>query len=101
LTTWYHFNCRKLSIATSNNTTKQIGEIIVADFVQLNDKTDAGTVIAKIKDVVISHFTDENTLKHIKPEVFIHPMAKWRLYSEFENGKNTGGFIKYVKMFGF
>src|SRR5436189_5308793 len=27
-------------------------------------------------------------------------MAKWRLYSEFEDGKNTGGFIKYVRMFG-
>ncbi len=49
---------------------------------------------------VISHSTDENTLKHIKPELFIHPMSKWRLYSDFENGKNTGGFIKYVRMFG-
>src|SRR5450432_4532805 len=27
-------------------------------------------------------------------------MAKWRLYGDFENGKNTGGFIKYVRMFG-
>lgn len=34
------------------------------------------------------------------PEIFIQPMAKWRLYSEFENGVNTGGFIKYVRMFG-
>ena len=58
------------------------------------------SVNSKLKNVVISHFTDENTLKHIKPEVFIHPMAKWRLYGDFENGKNTGGFIKYVRMFG-
>jgi ABC-type antimicrobial peptide transport system permease subunit len=68
--------------------------------VQLNDNADPKTVNAKIKDVVIAHFTDENTLKTIKPEVFIHPMAKWRLYSDFEDGKNTGGFIKYVRMFG-
>ena len=27
-------------------------------------------------------------------------MKKWRLYSDFENGKNTGGFIKYVRLFG-
>ncbi|HTQ28263.1 MAG TPA: FtsX-like permease family protein, partial [Puia sp.] len=54
-----------------------------------------------IKDVVINHFTDENTLKVIKPEVFLHPMWKWRLYSDFdEKGNNTGGFIKYVRMFG-
>lgn len=69
-------------------------------FVQLNDNANLASVNSKIKDVVISHFTDENTLKHIKPEVFIHPMSKWKLYSDFENGKNTGGFIKYVRMFG-
>ena len=69
-------------------------------FVQLNDNANPAHVNAKVKDIVISHFTDENTLKHIKPEVFIHPMSKWKLYSSFENGKNTGGFIKYVRMFG-
>ena len=69
-------------------------------YVQLNDNASLASVNAKIKNVVISHFTDDNTLKHIIPEVFIHPMAKWRLYSDFENGKNTGGFIKYVRMFG-
>src|SRR6185369_10735133 len=69
-------------------------------FVQLNNNANEKTVDAKIKNVVLSHFTDENTLKTIIPEVFIHPMAKWRLYNDFENGKNTGGFIKYVRMFG-
>jgi putative ABC transport system permease protein len=69
-------------------------------FVQLNDHATEKSVDAKIKNVVISHTTDENTLKSIKPEVFIHPMSKWRLYSDFENGVNTGGFIKYVRMFG-
>ncbi len=69
-------------------------------FVQLKDQATEKSVDAKIKNVVISHFTDENTLRSIKPEVFIHPMAKWRLYGDFENGVNTGGFIKYVRMFG-
>jgi len=69
-------------------------------YIQLNGNASFASVDNRIKNVVISHFTDENTLKHIKPEVFIHPMAKWRLYSDFENGKNTGGFIKYVRMFG-
>jgi len=69
-------------------------------FVQLNDNANLSTVNEKIKNAVISHFTDENTLKSIKPAVFIHPMEKWRLYNDFENGKNTGGFIKYVRMFG-
>ncbi|MBX2926071.1 MAG: ABC transporter permease [Chitinophagaceae bacterium] len=69
-------------------------------FVQLNSNATEKAVDAKVKDVVISHFTDENTLKSVRPEVFIHPMSKWRLYNDFENGKNTGGFIKYVRMFG-
>jgi putative ABC transport system permease protein len=69
-------------------------------FVQLNDNTQPEVVNAKIKNVVLSHFTDPNTPKNERPEIFIHPMAKWRLYSEFENGVNTGGFIKYVRMFG-
>lgn len=69
-------------------------------FVQLNSNATEKAVDAKVKDVVISHFTDENMLKSVKPEVFIHPMSKWRLYNDFENGKNTGGFIKYVRMFG-
>jgi putative ABC transport system permease protein len=69
-------------------------------FVQLNDHATEKSVDAKIKNVVIAHLTDENSLKSIKPEVFIHPMSKWRLYNDFEYGVNTGGFIKYVKMFG-
>jgi putative ABC transport system permease protein len=69
-------------------------------FVQLNDNATAASVNAKVKNLVISHLTDDNSLHHIKPEVFIHPASKWRLYSDFENGINTGGFIKYVRMFG-
>ncbi|HEY0432398.1 MAG TPA: ABC transporter permease, partial [Chitinophagaceae bacterium] len=69
-------------------------------FVQLNDHVNPDAVNARIKNVVMSHFTDDNTLKHVVPELFVFPMSKWRLYSEFENGKNSGGFIKYVRMFG-
>lgn len=69
-------------------------------FVQLSANTNPQNVDAKIKNDVLSHLTDENSLEHIKPELFIHPMSKWRLYSDFENGKNVGGFIKYVRMFG-
>jgi ABC-type antimicrobial peptide transport system permease subunit len=30
---------------------------------------------------------------------FSFPMAKWRLYSDFNGGVNTGGMIEYVRMF--
>ena len=35
-----------------------------------------------------------------KPEVVLHPMSKWHLYDTFVNGKNVGGSIQYVWMFG-
>ncbi len=69
-------------------------------FVQLNDNANPKTVNAKIKNVVLNHFPDDKLVQNTKPEIFIFPMSKWRLYSEFENGINTGGFIKYVRMFG-
>lgn len=31
---------------------------------------------------------------------FVHPMSKWHLMSEFKNGKNVGGMIEYVRLFG-
>ncbi len=69
--------------------------------VQLKDGIDPAQTNAKIKDVVLTHLSNEPNIKTlIKPEVFLHPMAKWRLYSEFNEGKNTGGFIKYVRLFG-
>src|SRR5450432_1634415 len=35
-----------------------------------------------------------------KPVVFLHSMSKWHLFSEFKNGKNAGGRIVYVWLFG-
>jgi putative ABC transport system permease protein len=70
-------------------------------FVQLKDGIDPAQTDAKIKDVVLSHSSnDVNAKSRTKPELFLHPMSKWRLYSEFTEGKNTGGFIKYVRLFG-
>ena len=37
----------------------------------------------------------ENTTQ----EVTFLPMARWRLFGEFENGKSTTGAIVYVRMF--
>ncbi|WP_232541205.1 ABC transporter permease [Spirosoma endbachense] len=70
-------------------------------FVQLKEGVDPAQTNAKIKDVILSHTSnDANAISRVKPELFLHPMAKWRLYSEFTEGKNTGGFIKYVRLFG-
>lgn len=71
-------------------------------FAQLKDGVDPAQTNAKIKDVILNHLAsaDPTSKNLVKPEIFLHPMAKWRLYSEFTEGKNTGGFIKYVRLFG-
>jgi putative ABC transport system permease protein len=34
------------------------------------------------------------------PQLFLHPMSKFRLYSDFEDGVNSGGRIEFVWLFG-
>ncbi|SEI52127.1 duplicated orphan permease [Dyadobacter sp. SG02] len=37
----------------------------------------------------------------IKPQfLFLHPMAKWRLFDDFKNWTSAGGRIAYVRLFG-
>ena len=67
-------------------------------FVQLNDNADFGTVSAKIKDAKLKKVNEQLAKK--KPALFLHPMSKWHLHSEFKNGVNIGGAIQYVWMFG-
>lgn len=35
-----------------------------------------------------------------KWEMFLYPVSRWRLYSNFTNGKEDGGLIDFVKLFG-
>jgi hypothetical protein len=66
-------------------------------FAQINDNTDFDKVSAKIKDAKLKKINAQ--LQKKKPALFLEPMSKWHLYSEFKNGVNVGGAIKYVQMF--
>ncbi|QHT69218.1 FtsX-like permease family protein [Rhodocytophaga rosea] len=67
-------------------------------FAQLAEHADVDQVSAKIKNVKYNKINQED--KRYKPEVFLHPMNKWHLYSEFKNGVNVGGRIQFVRLFG-
>ena len=67
-------------------------------FVQVADNADMASVSAKIKDIKLTKI-DATTAKREKPEMLLHPMSKWHLYSEFKDGVNVGGAIQYVWMF--
>jgi ABC-type antimicrobial peptide transport system permease subunit len=63
-------------------------------FVELNDNVSFATATAKVKDLLKPH------IKEWKEELLIHPMDKWHLYNEFENGRVSGGRIQFVWLFG-
>jgi putative ABC transport system permease protein len=63
-------------------------------YVELNDPASRGAVEGKIKDILARHKENDPP-----KEMFIHPLEEWRLYSNFENGKSSGGMIEYVQMF--
>ena len=67
-------------------------------FTKLANNVNIATVSAKIKDEKLKNVNPQLALK--KPQLFLNPMSKWHLESEFKNGVNTGGAIKYVWLFG-
>lgn len=66
-------------------------------FAEINENADFSKVSAKIKDAKLKKINTQ--LQQKKPALFLQPMSKWHLYSEFKEGINTGGAIKYVNMF--
>ena len=65
-------------------------------FVQMNDHVDMAKTSSRIELITQQHVKKEEGNEHL----LLHPMNKWRLYSDFENGKIKGGRIQYVWLFG-
>ncbi|CAN5586508.1 ABC transporter permease [soil metagenome] len=66
-------------------------------YVQLADHADLNKVSTQIKDLKLRRVSKADA--EFKPEVFLHPMSKWHLYSEFKNGIQSGGRIQFVWLF--
>jgi ABC-type antimicrobial peptide transport system permease subunit len=63
-------------------------------FVEVKEGTDITALSRKI-----TAFVNAKNNGTAKMDYFLHPMEKWRLYSDFRNGVNTGGTISYVRLF--
>jgi putative ABC transport system permease protein len=68
-------------------------------FVQLADNADMEKVSARIRNIKadndkVVRYTDRN-----KPTMFLFPMTRWHLYSDYRGGVNVGGRIQYVRLF--
>lgn len=67
-------------------------------YVQLADNANLDAINKKIRDVKQEKVAPED--KNLKTEVFLHPMRDWHLRSHWEDGKQSGGLIDYVWLFG-
>jgi ABC-type antimicrobial peptide transport system permease subunit len=63
-------------------------------FVELNDAENVAVVTESIKTILQEHGEED-----LKPELFLYPMERWRLYSNFENGVEKGGMSDFVQLF--
>ena len=63
-------------------------------YVQLQPEATEAEVNNSIQNMI-----KDNNPKAPTAKLFLHPMSKWRLYSNFENGVNSGGMIEYVRLF--
>lgn len=68
-------------------------------YVQLADNVDLEKASATIKDVTLNNLSESEGAR-LNPEIFLHPMSKWHLRSDFENGKVIGGRIEFVWLYG-
>ena len=67
-------------------------------FVQVPANANMEVISRKIKNIVHEHAASDDNVHNI--EAFLHPMTRWHLYEEFKNGKNSGGQIRFVWLFG-
>ena len=65
-------------------------------FVKLKPGISYAQVASKIRNI---EHTEKGSLNAMNSYVTLQPMARWHLYSNYINGKDTAGFLNYVKMF--
>ncbi|MCF0069602.1 ABC transporter permease [Dyadobacter sp. CY261] len=66
-------------------------------FVEIAPGTGFEKVSAKIENIKVRHAREE---ARSNPRVFLHPMSRWHLHSEWDNGVPVRGRIQYVWLFG-
>lgn len=67
-------------------------------YVQVADGTNMKEVSSKIKNTIYDNLNENQ--RATTTELFLHPMKNWHLRTDWKNGANIGGFIRYVWLFG-
>lgn len=63
-------------------------------YVQLQPGAHKDEVDQSIRDLIKKNSTDKS-----EKALFLHPMSNWKLYDKFENGKEVGRTLQYLRMF--
>ena len=66
-------------------------------YVQLKPGVSFDRVSAKIRDI---EKVDKDNIMSVVTNVILQPLQDWHLHSKYVNGKEAGGLIDYVRMFG-
>ena len=80
--------------AMENPSVNEYGRLFSDTFVELSPEADFETVDTKVRELLPKKMGDDDVI------AFLHPMKDWYLRSNFEGGKNVGGQIVYVRLFG-
>jgi len=67
----------------------------IATYVLLKKGSSLASIEPKIKTLRKKYDKEDP-----KIETFLYPMGRWHLYGSFENGKESGGRIEIVRLFG-
>ncbi|HXD77251.1 MAG TPA: ABC transporter permease [Puia sp.] len=65
-------------------------------YVLLNDDADLDKASTAIQDVKWRYSPGD---RRFRPRLFLQPMNRWRLYSDYEGGLPAGGRIKFVRLY--
>ncbi|HYG18868.1 MAG TPA: ABC transporter permease [Ohtaekwangia sp.] len=68
-------------------------------YVELSPNTNLASASDLIKNAILDNVQDDKGYVAINPQLLLHPMQKWHLYSAWNNGVNTGGLIQFVWLF--
>ncbi len=68
-------------------------------FAEIEPNNTFESISKKIENVKFDHLPREQALRD-NPKLFLNPMSRWHLYSQWKDGKESGGRIQFVWLFG-
>jgi len=68
-------------------------------YVEIREGRSFEALSAKIENIRAANLNKEQVAQE-NPRLFLYPMSKWHLYSEWKNGLEVGGRIQFVWLFG-